>query len=200
MVGWSRWLPQSASIIRPAVVYPYHYRKLPIDEWVEALSGEPDIEIRPLITVPRECIMRDAAERYQRLWPGRFVLLLGLAFTAASCGGVSAGAGSSSSSGRFPSITGEQLREGSSATNVYDALANIRSQWLRPRPRASLTFERAQEPVVYVNGVRFGEISDLRGIHVDTVQRIEYINPLDATTRYGTGHSGGVLSVDLAPF
>ena len=37
---------ECVKIIRPAVVYPYHYRELPIDEWVEALSGEPDIEIR----------------------------------------------------------------------------------------------------------------------------------------------------------
>ncbi len=32
--------------IRPSVVYPYHYRELPLDEWIEALSGESDIEIR----------------------------------------------------------------------------------------------------------------------------------------------------------
>ncbi len=33
-------------MIRPAVVYPYHYRELPIDEFVEALRGERDIEVR----------------------------------------------------------------------------------------------------------------------------------------------------------
>jgi len=33
-------------IIRPAIVYPYHYRELPIDEFVEALRGEADIEVR----------------------------------------------------------------------------------------------------------------------------------------------------------
>ena len=33
-------------MIRPAVVYPYHYRELPIDEFVEALRDEPDIEVR----------------------------------------------------------------------------------------------------------------------------------------------------------
>ena len=32
-------------MIRPAVVYPYHYRERPIDEIVEALRGEPDIEV-----------------------------------------------------------------------------------------------------------------------------------------------------------
>jgi L-ascorbate metabolism protein UlaG (beta-lactamase superfamily) len=33
-------------VLRPSVVYPYHYRELPIDEFVEALRGESDIEVR----------------------------------------------------------------------------------------------------------------------------------------------------------
>jgi L-ascorbate metabolism protein UlaG (beta-lactamase superfamily) len=33
-------------MIRPAVVYPYHYREMPIDAFVEALRGEPGIEVR----------------------------------------------------------------------------------------------------------------------------------------------------------
>lgn len=33
-------------IIRPAVVYPYHYREQPIDEFVAALASEEDIEVR----------------------------------------------------------------------------------------------------------------------------------------------------------
>ena len=45
-----RMVPLAAAecvkIIRPAVVYPYHYRERPIDEFVEALRGEPDIEVR----------------------------------------------------------------------------------------------------------------------------------------------------------
>ena len=37
---------ECVKMIRPAVVYPYHYRELPIDEFVEALRGEQDIEVR----------------------------------------------------------------------------------------------------------------------------------------------------------
>jgi L-ascorbate metabolism protein UlaG (beta-lactamase superfamily) len=33
-------------IIGPAVVYPYHYREMPIDQFVEALRDDPDIEVR----------------------------------------------------------------------------------------------------------------------------------------------------------
>ena len=37
---------ECVKIIRPAIVYPYHYRELPIDEYLEALRGESDIEVR----------------------------------------------------------------------------------------------------------------------------------------------------------
>lgn len=33
-------------MIRPSIVYPYHYREQPIDQFVQALSGESDIEVR----------------------------------------------------------------------------------------------------------------------------------------------------------
>ncbi len=32
--------------IGPKIVYPYHYREQPIDEFVQALAGDPDIEVR----------------------------------------------------------------------------------------------------------------------------------------------------------
>ena len=45
-----RMVPLAASecvkIIRPAIVYPYHYREQPIDVFVDALANEPDIEVR----------------------------------------------------------------------------------------------------------------------------------------------------------
>jgi hypothetical protein len=34
-------------------------------------------------------------------------------------------------------------------------------------------------------------------MNVDQVRRVEFINARDATTRYGTGHTGGVILVDL---
>jgi len=47
---YGRMPPQTAAecvkMIRPSVVYPYHYREQPIDEFVQALAGEPDIQVR----------------------------------------------------------------------------------------------------------------------------------------------------------
>lgn len=37
---------ECVKMIRPSVVYPYHYREQPIDEFVQALAGEADIEVR----------------------------------------------------------------------------------------------------------------------------------------------------------
>jgi len=37
---------ECVKMIRPAVVYPYHYREQPIDEFVAALAGERDVTVR----------------------------------------------------------------------------------------------------------------------------------------------------------
>ena len=57
--------------------------------------------------------------------------------------------------------------------------------------------QRASEPVVYVSWIRRGELRTLQNVNLDQVLRVEFIDALDATTRFGTGHSGGVIMVDL---
>ena len=143
--------------------------------------------------------MPDATDEYRCPRLGPPVLLLQSALVSAGLAGMSAGGGSGAPRGALDAVTGEELRQ-SSSDDVYDALRDLRPQWFRPRARASLTFERAQEPVVYIYRVREGPLNTLRGIEVLNVLGIEYINPLDATTPFGTGHSGGVISVDLARF
>ena len=133
--------------------------------------------------------MLDAASGYRRPRLGPVVLLLQLVLVSTGCAGMSTGGGSGSSRGSLDAVMGDELRQ-SSSNNVYDALRDLRPQWFRPRARASLTFERAQDPVVYISGVREGPLSTLRGIELSDVLRIEFINPLDATTRFGTGHFG----------
>jgi hypothetical protein len=52
-------------------------------------------------------------------------------------------------------------------------------------------------PLVYVNGVRYGEPQTLRNLRVQEVEEIRFISATDATTRWGTGHTGGVIEVML---
>lgn len=62
---------------------------------------------------------------------------------------------------------------------------------------------RARDPgsprvgvVAYVDDVRLGDLEQLRTVQRGTVREIRYIRgATDATTRWGTGHSNGVIQV-----
>ncbi len=139
------------------------------------------------------------AAHMSRTYPLRFLtlpVLVGWAFVAFGCAGPGTAPGSSSRGNSADVVTGEQIRA-TSANNLYDALEQLRPRWLLPRGRASIAIPDATEPVVYLYGVRHGFVNTLYGINVNAVRRVEFIGPLDATTRYGTGHSGGIIDVEL---
>jgi len=77
--------------------------------------------------------------------------------------------------------------------NLYDLLARIRPNWLRPQG-ANLV-SGTSPVVVYVNNVRFGGVDALRDMTLDEVERVRFIDGTDAATRYGLNTDGGVLEV-----
>lgn len=94
-------------------------------------------------------------------------------------------------------LTGDEIR-GTGAGNVWEALRRLRPLWLQPRAgAASMLPRQSTSPVVYVAGVPYGAPRTLQSMNVDQVRRVEFVNARDATTRYGTGHAGGVILVDL---
>jgi hypothetical protein len=104
-----------------------------------------------------------------------------------------------SSSGTRPSrssdlITAEEI-EGASVSNAYEAVARLRPGFLRGRGQSSIQTPGSDLPIVYVNGLRTGTIDHLRNIPAQDVQQIRFISATDATTRYGTGHTGGIIEV-----
>jgi hypothetical protein len=48
-----------------------------------------------------------------------------------------------------------------------------------------------------MGGVRMGGLEELHSIRAADVESIRFINARDATTRWGTGHMGGVIEVLL---
>ena len=129
--------------------------------------------------------------------PASLFLLLSLAIVSAGCasavgGNQASGAGATGAD----SLTGDEIRE-SGEENLYLALSRLRPQWLRARGRASLTFEQSTTPIVYLFGIQHGPVNTLSAMNVNDVQGVESMSPADATTRFGTGHSGGVIFVDL---
>lgn len=114
-------------------------------------------------------------------------LLLLLAMVA--CGTTSASRSSSSDV-----LTRAEI-QASRAPNVLELLQQLRPQFLRSRGALSIQDPTAGQPVVYLNNVHYGDIDSLRTISSGDVDEIRFISAADATTRWGTGHAGGVIQV-----
>lgn len=113
-----------------------------------------------------------------------FALTLGVAGCASGGGGGSRPAGSSAN--RIVRAELEPLGQ----IDALQAVQRLRSRWVQSRAGVS-----AEPPVLYVDGTRRGSADELRFIRVDEVEQMEYMSAGDATTRFGTGHTGGAILV-----
>jgi len=92
-------------------------------------------------------------------------------------------------------ITAEEARE-TSANDAYDVVQLLRPMWLRARAAPSLTNAAGGYARIYVDNVPLaGGTRELRTVPAGDIREIHYISPADATTRFGTGHAGGVIMV-----
>ncbi|HET9385920.1 MAG TPA: hypothetical protein VFO67_12290 [Gemmatimonadales bacterium] len=102
-------------------------------------------------------------------------------------------------SGARPSSQRDLLRfdeiERTSAVNAYDAVRQLRPEWLRRRGRGSIQNATAEVLVVYLDGTRLGTPQTLRSIAAGSILEIRHLDASDATTRFGTGHAGGALLI-----
>jgi hypothetical protein len=73
--------------------------------------------------------------------------------------------------------------------DVYQAIGRLRPAWLRISPQGA-------SPVVVVDGSpQMGGLEQLRSFQAADVTALEYMSASDATTRFGTGYSGGAILV-----
>ena len=110
-------------------------------------------------------------------------------FLALSC--ASGGQTSGRLTGSRNVIAAEELAGLTVEQNAYDAIRRLRSTWLQTRS--------GTVPVVFVDNVRAGDLERLRTIPLEIVAELRYINARDATTRWGTGYTGGVIEVITGP-
>lgn len=113
-----------------------------------------------------------------------FALALGTTACAAGAGGGSRAAGSSSTR-----IVEAELLDLGQVT-ALQAIERLRPRWLQSRAGIS-----GAAPVLYVDGGRRGDSNELASIRASDVAQMEYMSPSDATTRFGTGHTGGAIMV-----
>ncbi len=92
-------------------------------------------------------------------------------------------------------ITAEEIasRPTLSARQIIEQL---RPQFLRVRGTTTLGNAQTQDVIwVYVDGTRMGTLDVLNNIGAHEVREIRYLNPSEATNRYGTGHVQGAIMV-----
>jgi hypothetical protein len=117
------------------------------------------------------------------------VLTVLLAACAASAGG--GGGGGSSSQ-----ITREQIGDPTEQT-ALTIIRRFQPGWLRPRSQGSFTNPEPAYAEVMLDQMHYGGLESLDRISADLIERIEYLDALDATTRYGTNFAGGVIIVHM---
>jgi hypothetical protein len=121
------------------------------------------------------------------------VILVLIAGVIAGCSGARDGSQVNSSR---EILTANEIAK-TSALNAYDAVRMRRPAFLTPRAPRSLDPESRSGalPVVYLNGVYYGEAESLRDILIRDVKEIRYLDPKEATFVYGSGHIAGVINV-----
>ena len=122
--------------------------------------------------------------------PSRYVLVLTLALALGLAGCASSGGSSTRNPGSSSNrIVRADLDALEGTLDVYQAIERLRPRWLQTRGRVG------SRPVLYVSGSRRGDLDDLKSMQAAEVEQMEYMSPSDATTRFGTGHSGGAILV-----
>lgn len=81
--------------------------------------------------------------------------------------------------------------------NVLEAVQTLRSNWLNDRGPDS--FASPSHIWVYVDNTRVGDVQSLSQISTRYVASVRKVNGIDATARWGIGHSAGVISVMTWP-
>ena len=92
-------------------------------------------------------------------------------------------------------VQAEILRREGTDPVAYQLIQRLRPNWLLSRGRTSFNDPNSAYPVVYVDAIRYGGLQTLHQISSNQIRRIEFIGAADATIRWGTGHSAGVIRI-----
>jgi hypothetical protein len=92
----------------------------------------------------------------------------------------------------FSVLTHEQLDE-RNYQNVLEAVQTLRANWLNERGPDS--FASPSRIWVYLDNTRMGGVQSLAQIPTRSISSVRRVSGIDATARWGIGHSAGVISV-----
>jgi hypothetical protein len=140
----------------------------------------------------------------------RFATLAVVAWLAMACGGRSAGSESGAPTGqvaprpqrarRDANVILQDEIDGVSAQTLYDVIRALRPAWLVERAPSTLLEQRNPEtPIVYMDGIRLGDVETLRQLVPSTIVSARHYSAIEAQARFGTGHPAGVIELMSRP-
>ena len=132
----------------------------------------------------------------------RKLLLGAVAIMLFGCSGGGSGSAAQPETATRTRGSSNVIAESEIGTTQYqtalEIVQNLRPSMLIPRGVGSdaTGLSAASIPIiVYMDDVRLGDPSSMTNIPANRVKEIRFLNARDATTRYGTGHSSGVILV-----
>ena len=89
-------------------------------------------------------------------------------------------------------ITQDEI-DASSASNVYDLIAQLRGDYLKDRGKVSIRTNQREKAVVFLNDQEYGVLETMRNIPLGRVSEVRYYPGTDAVNRFGAQYGGGVV-------
>lgn len=125
------------------------------------------------------------------MWRRALVLALGL-FSSA-CAAASTSTRPVRSAGRDVITAAEIVA--SRVTDVYQAVSQLRPEFLRKRSGVLIAPYRVPQVIVYLDELEFGTAESMRHIPLSRVRLIRYLSATEADLRWGGHHPAGVIHV-----
>ena len=91
-------------------------------------------------------------------------------------------------------ISAEELA-GVNASNLYDAIRLLRTEWLRRSAPTTLLPGAEYAVAVYLDRVRFGDLESLRQLPVSSAVRVRYYSASEAQSEFGVSNLQGAIQV-----
>lgn len=83
----------------------------------------------------------------------------------------------------------------SHVTDAYQAVAQLRPEFLRHRGTTAVPAFTAPRVTVYLDDVEYGPAESLRTVPLGRVRTIRYLSPNEADLRWGGQHPAGAIHV-----
>ncbi|MCL4866673.1 MAG: hypothetical protein KJZ47_12335 [Gemmatimonadales bacterium] len=98
-------------------------------------------------------------------------------------------------------ITQEELAAEKSQGTTFEMVRVLRPQWFREGGARQLggsgSSTMQATPILYIDGVRMDALQLMNSVPLGRIKEIRYLAPRDAHTRFGMGHEGGVIEMEL---